>query len=132
MILIWAIPLSLVWVNFHLEIIVDRLKREFGVEANVGKPQVSYKETVTKSVDEDCKYAKQTGGHGQFAHVLIKVEPLETGGGYVFVNAITGGTIPKEYIPAVKKGIEEALNVGPCAGYPMVDLKVTLYRRKLS
>jgi elongation factor G len=113
--------------ELHLEIIVDRLKREFGVEANVGKPQVSYKETVTKTVDEDCKYAKQTGGHGQFAHVLIKVEPLEAGGGYVFVNAITGGTIPKEYIPAVKKGIEEALNVGPCAGYPMVDLKVTLY-----
>ncbi|HEY9161822.1 MAG TPA: elongation factor G [Desulfomonilia bacterium] len=113
--------------ELHLEIIVDRLKREFGVEANVGKPQVSYKETITKSVDEDCKYAKQTGGHGQFAHVLIKVEPIEAGGGYVFVNAITGGTIPKEYIPAVKKGIEEALNVGPCAGYPMVDLKVTLY-----
>jgi elongation factor G len=113
--------------ELHLEIIVDRLKREFGVEANVGKPQVSYKETITKTVDEDCKYAKQTGGHGQFAHVLIKTEPLEAGGGYVFVNAITGGTIPKEYIPAVKKGVEEALNVGPCAGYPMVDLKVTLY-----
>ncbi len=113
--------------ELHLEIIVDRLKREFGVEANVGKPQVSYKETITKTVDEDCKYAKQTGGHGQFAHVLIKVEPLEAGGGYVFVNAITGGTIPKEYIPAIKKGIEEGLNVGPCAGYPMVDLKVTLY-----
>jgi elongation factor G len=113
--------------ELHLEIIVDRLKREFGVEANVGKPQVSYKETITKTVDEDCKYAKQTGGHGQFAHVLIKVEPLEAGGGYVFVNAITGGTIPKEYIPAVKKGIEEALHVGPCAGYPMVDLKITLY-----
>jgi elongation factor G len=113
--------------ELHLEIIVDRLKREFGVEANVGKPQVSYKETITKTIDEDCKYAKQTGGHGQFAHVLIKVEPLETGGGYVFTNAITGGTIPKEYIHAVKKGIEEALNVGPCAGYPMVDLKVTLY-----
>jgi elongation factor G len=113
--------------ELHLEIIVDRLKREFGVEANVGKPQVSYKETITKTVDEDCKYAKQTGGHGQFAHVLIKAEPLEAGGGYVFVNAITGGTIPKEYIPAVKKGVEEALNVGPCAGYPMVDLKVTLY-----
>ena len=113
--------------ELHLEIIVDRLKREFGVEANVGKPQVSYKETITKAIDEDCKYAKQTGGHGQFAHVLIKSEPLEAGGGYVFVNAITGGTIPKEYIPAIKKGVEEALNVGPCAGYPMVDLKVTLY-----
>ena len=113
--------------ELHLEIIVDRLKREFGVEANVGKPQVSYKETITKTIDEDCKYAKQTGGHGQFAHVLIKSEPLEAGGGYVFVNAITGGTIPKEYIPAIKKGVEEALNVGPCAGYPMVDLKVTLY-----
>jgi elongation factor G len=113
--------------ELHLEIIVERLKREFGVEANVGKPQVSYKETITKTIDEDCKYVKQTGGHGQFAHVLIKVEPLEAGGGYVFVNAITGGTIPKEYIPAVRKGAEEALNVGPCAGYPMVDLKVTLY-----
>lgn len=113
--------------ELHLEIIVDRLKREFGVEANVGKPQVSYKETITKAIDEDCKYVKQTGGHGQFAHVLIKAEPLEAGSGYLFVNSITGGTIPKEYIPAVKKGVEEALNVGPCAGYPMVDLKVTLY-----
>jgi elongation factor G len=113
--------------ELHLEIIVDRLKREFGVEANVGKPQVSYKETITKIIDEECKYSKQTGGHGQFAHVLIKVEPQEVGGGYVFVNSITGGTIPKEYIPAVRKGIEEAINVGPCGGYPMVDLKVTLY-----
>jgi elongation factor G len=113
--------------ELHLEIIVDRIKREFGVEANVGKPQVAYKETITKTVEEECKYAKQTGGHGQFAHVLIRVEPQEPGFGFEFVNAITGGVIPREYIPAVKKGVEEALNLGPCAGYPLVDLKVTLY-----
>lgn len=113
--------------ELHLEIIVDRLKREFGVEANVGKPQVAYKETITRNVEEECKYSKQTGGHGQFAHVLIRVEPQEPGFGFEFVNAITGGVIPREYIPAVKKGVQEALNLGPCAGYPLVDLKVTLY-----
>jgi len=113
--------------ELHLEIIVDRLKREFGVEANVGKPQVAYKETITRVVEEECKYSKQTGGHGQFAHVLIRIEPQEPGFGFEFVNAITGGVIPREYIPAVKKGVEEALNLGPCAGYPLVDLKVTLY-----
>ena len=113
--------------ELHLEIIVDRLKREFGVEANIGMPQVAYKETITRAVDEEYKHAKQTGGHGQYAHVCIKVEPLEPGSGFEFVNNITGGVIPREYIPAVKKGVEEALNMGPCAGYPMVDIRIALY-----
>ena len=113
--------------ELHLEIVVDRLKREFSVDANIGKPQVAYHETITRSVEEELKYAKQTGGHGQFAHVLIKVEPLEPGSGLEFVNSITGGVIPREYIPAVKKGVEEAMQMGPCAGYPVMDIKVELY-----
>ena len=113
--------------ELHLEIIVDRLLREFKVEANVGKPQVSYKETITKSVNEDCKYARQSGGKGQYGHVKITVEPNEVGKGYEFVNNISGGSIPKEYIPAVDNGIQGAMQTGVLAGYNVVDVKVTLY-----
>jgi len=112
--------------ELHLEIIVDRLKREFGVEANIGKPQVAYRETITKTAQENLKYAKQTGGHGQYAHVVITIEPLEAGAGFDFANKITGGVIPREYIPAVKKGVEEALEIGPSAGYPVQDIQVSL------
>ncbi len=113
--------------ELHLEIIVDRLLREFKVEANVGKPQVAYKETIKKAVEQETKYARQTGGKGQYGHVKIKVEPNETGKGYEFVNAIVGGAIPKEYIPAVDAGIKGAMLSGVLAGYPVVDVKVTLY-----
>ncbi len=113
--------------ELHLEIIVDRLTREFKVEANVGKPQVSYKETIRKSADVDHKYARQSGGKGQYGHVKIKVEPNESGKGYEFINAIVGGAIPKEYIPAVDAGIQGAMQSGVLAGYNVVDLKVTLY-----
>jgi elongation factor G len=113
--------------ELHLEIIVDRLLREFHVEANVGKPQVSYKETIRKSAEQETKYARQTGGKGQYGHVKIRVEPNESGKGYEFVNAIVGGAIPKEYIPAVDQGIQGAMNAGVVAGYPVVDVKVTLY-----
>ena len=112
--------------ELHLEIIVDRLLREFKVEANVGKPQVSYKETVTRSIDEDCKYARQSGGKGQYGHVKITLEPNEAGKGYEFVNKVTGGNIPKEYIPAVDAGIQGAMQTGVLAGYNVVDVKVTL------
>ncbi len=113
--------------ELHLEIIVDRLLREFKVEANVGKPQVSYKETIRKAVDVENKYARQSGGKGQYGHVLIKVEPLEAGAGYEFVNKIVGGAIPKEYIPAVDAGIQGAMQAGVLAGYNVVDVRVTLY-----
>ncbi|MCL1866287.1 MAG: elongation factor G [Oscillospiraceae bacterium] len=113
--------------ELHLEIIVDRLLREFKVEANVGKPQVAYKETIRGSVEQDTKYARQSGGKGQFGHVKIKVEPNESGKGYEFVNKIVGGTIPKEYIPSVDAGIQGAMMAGVLAGYPVVDVKVTLY-----
>ncbi len=112
--------------ELHLEIIVDRLRREFSVDANVGKPQVAYRETISKTVSENVKYVKQTGGHGQYAHVVISVEPLEPASGFEFVNKIVGGVIPREYIPAVKKGIEEALHIGPIAGYPLQDMRVSL------
>ena len=112
--------------ELHLEIIVDRLLREFKVEANVGKPQVSYKETITKSADEDCKYARQSGGKGQYGHVKITIEPNEAGKGYEFVNKVVGGAIPKEYIPAVDAGIQGAMQSGILAGYNVVDVKVTL------
>ena len=112
--------------ELHLEIIVDRLLREFKVEANVGAPQVAYKETVRKKVEQDTKFARQTGGHGQYGHVVIKIEPNEPGKGYEFVNAITGGVIPKEYIPAVEAGIRSAMESGVLAGYNVVDVKVTL------
>ena len=113
--------------ELHLEIIVDRLLREFKVEANVGAPQVAYKETIKKAVDQDTKYARQSGGKGQYGHVKIHVEPNESGKGYEFVNAIVGGAIPKEYIPAVDAGIQGAMQAGVLAGYPVVDVKVTLY-----
>ena len=113
--------------ELHLEIIVDRLLREFKVEANVGKPQVSYKETITKSADEDCKYARQSGGKGQYGHVKITLEPNEAGKGYEFINKVVGGAIPKEYIPAVDAGIQGAMQSGVLAGYNVVDVKVTLY-----
>ena len=113
--------------ELHLEIIVDRLLREFKVEANVGAPQVAYKETIKKSVEQETKYARQSGGKGQYGHVRITVEPNESGKGYEFLNEITGGVIPKEYIPAVDAGIQGAMQAGVLAGYPVVDVKVTLY-----
>ncbi|WP_300343628.1 elongation factor G [uncultured Oscillibacter sp.] len=113
--------------ELHLEIIVDRLLREFKVEANVGAPQVAYKETIKKTVEQDTKYARQSGGKGQYGHVKIRVEPNESGKGYEFVNAIVGGAVPKEYIPAVDAGIQGAMNAGVVAGFPVVDVKVTLY-----
>ncbi|WP_207644736.1 elongation factor G [Caloranaerobacter ferrireducens] len=113
--------------ELHLEIIVDRLLREFKVEANVGKPQVAYKETITKAVDVEGKFVRQSGGRGQYGHVKIKMEPKERGTGYEFVNQIVGGVIPKEYIPAVDAGIQEAMLNGILGGYPVLDVKVTLY-----
>ena len=113
--------------ELHLEIIVDRLLREFKVEANVGAPQVAYKETVRKAVDQDTKYARQSGGKGQYGHVKIHVEPNESGKGYEFESKIVGGAVPKEYIPAIDAGIQGAMLSGVCAGYPVVDVKVTLY-----
>jgi len=113
--------------ELHLEIIVDRLLREFKVEGNVGAPQVAYKETIRKEVEQDTKYARQSGGKGQYGHVKIRVEPNEPGKGYEFVNAVVGGAIPKEYIPAVDAGIQGAMNAGVMAGYPVVDVKVTLF-----
>ena len=113
--------------ELHLEIIVDRLLREFKVEANVGAPQVAYKETIRKAVDQDTKYARQSGGKGQYGHVKIHVEPNESGKGYEFVNAVVGGAIPKEYIPAIDAGIQGAMLAGTVAGYPVVDVKVTLF-----
>ncbi len=113
--------------ELHLEIIVDRLLREFKVEANVGAPQVAYKETIRRLADVDCKYARQSGGKGQYGHVKIKLEPNEPGKGYEFINAVVGGSVPKEYIPAVDAGIQGAMLSGVLAGYPVVDCKVTLY-----
>jgi elongation factor G len=113
--------------ELHLEIIVDRLLREFKVEANVGAPQVAYKETIHGKADVDTKYARQSGGKGQYGHVKIRIEPNESGNGYEFINAVTGGTVPKEYIPAVDQGIQGAMQAGVLAGYPVVDVKVTLY-----
>ena len=113
--------------ELHLEIIVDRLLREFKVEANVGAPQGAYKETIRKAVDQDTKYARQSGGKGQYGHVKIHVEPNESGKGYEFVNAVVGGAIPKEYIPAIDAGIQGAMLSGTVAGYPVVDVKVTLF-----
>ena len=113
--------------ELHLEIIVDRLLREFKVEANVGAPQVAYKETIRKAVDQETKYARQSGGKGQYGHVKIHVEPNESGKGYEFLNKVVGGAIPKEYIPAIDAGIQGAMLAGTVAGYPVVDVKVTLY-----
>ncbi|HUT96341.1 MAG TPA: elongation factor G [Candidatus Paceibacterota bacterium] len=113
--------------ELHLEIIVDRMKREFKVEANVGRPQVAYKETIKKTAEAEGKYIRQSGGRGQYGHVWLKVEPLERGKGFEFLNEIRGGIIPSEYIPAIKKGAKEAMDRGVLAGYPLVDAKVTLY-----
>jgi elongation factor G len=114
--------------ELHLEIIVDRMKREFGVEANVGKPQVAYRETIRKNVDEaEGKFVRQSGGKGQYGHVVFKIEPNDAGKGFEFVDAIKGGVVPREYIPAVEKGVIEALNAGVMAGFPVVDVKVTLH-----
>jgi elongation factor G len=113
--------------ELHLEIIVDRMKREFKVEANVGKPQVAYRETIRGKVESEGKFVRQSGGRGQYGHVWLKLEPNETGKGYIFVNDVVGGTIPKEYIPAVDKGIREACQTGVIAGYPVVDVKITLF-----
>jgi len=113
--------------ELHLDIIVDRLKREFGVETNVGKPQVSYKETIENKAEAEGKYIKQSGGRGQYGHVKIKVEPKNRGEGFEFVNEIKGGVIPREYIPAVEKGVKEAMAKGVVAGYPLIDTKVILY-----
>jgi elongation factor G len=112
--------------ELHLEILVDRLMREFKVEANIGAPQVAYRETIRKSVKQEAKYVKQTGGRGQYGHVVIEVSPLEPGEGFKFENKIVGGVIPREYIPAVEKGIIEAMDNGIYAGYPVVDIKVAL------
>jgi len=113
--------------ELHLEIIVDRMKREFGVEANVGKPQVAYRETIRKTIEQEGKFVRQSGGRGQYGHVWLKIEPQESGAGYEFVNQIVGGVVPKEYIPAVDKGVQEQMQNGVIAGYPVVDVKVTLY-----
>ena len=113
--------------ELHLEIIVDRLLREFKVEANVGRPQVAYKETITKAADVDCKYARQSGGKGQYGHVKLKIEPNEPGAGFVFENTVVGGAIPKEYIPAVEAGVRSAMQNGVVAGYNVVDVKVNVY-----
>ncbi|HAU1190064.1 elongation factor G [Legionella pneumophila] len=113
--------------ELHLEIIVDRMKREFNVEANVGKPQVAYRETLKQAIEQEGKFVRQSGGRGQYGHVWLKIEPQEPGKGYEFINAIVGGVIPKEYIPAVDKGIQEQMQNGVIAGYPVVDVKVTLF-----
>jgi elongation factor G len=112
--------------ELHLEIIVDRLLREFKVDANVGKPQVAYKETVRKAVEQESKFIRQTGGRGQYGHVVLRVEPLEPGGGFQFVDGTKGGVIPREYIPAIQKGVKEAMESGVLAGYPVVDVKSTV------
>ncbi|KAF0590289.1 MAG: translation elongation factor EF-G [Candidatus Campylobacter infans] len=113
--------------ELHLEIIVDRMLREFKVEAEVGKPQVAYRETIKNSVEQEYKYAKQSGGRGQYGHVFLRIEPVEAGSGFVFINDIKGGVVPKEYIPAVEKGCQEALQNGVLAGYPVEDIKITLF-----
>jgi len=113
--------------ELHLEIIIDRLMREFKVEANVGKPQVAYKETITAKAQAEGKYIRQTGGRGQYGHCWLSVEPLEPGSGFIFENKIVGGVVPKEYIPAIEKGVREAMELGVLAGYPVIDIKVTLF-----
>jgi elongation factor G len=113
--------------ELHLDIIVDRMRREFKVDANIGKPQVAYRETIRTTVNQEGKFVRQTGGRGQYGHVYVKIEPQEPAAGYEFVNAIVGGVVPKEYINAVDKGIKEQMENGVIAGYPVVDVKVTLY-----
>jgi elongation factor G len=113
--------------ELHLEIIVDRMKREFKVEANVGKPQVAYRETIRGTVESEGKFVRQSGGRGQYGHCWLKIEPNTQGAGYEFVNGVVGGAIPREFIPAIDKGIQEAVNTGVIAGYPVVDVKVTVF-----
>ena len=113
--------------ELHLDIIIDRLRREFAVDANIGKPQVAYRETVGRMIEQEYKHAKQTGGRGQYGHVHLRVEPSEPGAGFEFVDAIKGGSVPKEYIPAVRKGVSEAMEAGVVAGYPVIDVKTTLF-----
>jgi elongation factor G len=113
--------------ELHLDIIIDRMRREFNVTANVGNPQVAYRETIRKKVEQEGKFIRQSGGRGQYGHVWLRVEPLEPGAGYEFVNEVVGGTVPKEFIPAVDKGVQEQLESGVLAGYPLVDIKVTLF-----
>ena len=113
--------------ELHLDIIVDRMKREFNVQANVGAPQVAYRETITKTVEQETKFVRQSGGRGQYGHVFLRLEPQEKGKGFEFVNEITQGRIPKEYIPAIEKGCREALDSGAVAGYPLVDIKVAVF-----
>jgi elongation factor G len=113
--------------ELHLEIIVDRMRREFGVDANVGAPEVSYRETIRTAVSQEAKFVRQTGGRGQYGHVCLRIEPREAGAGYEFVNEVVGGTVPKEYIPAVDKGVREAMANGVIAGFPVVDVRVALY-----
>src|SRR5690606_730206 len=112
--------------ELHLDILVDRMKREFKVEANIGQPQVAYRETITRKSDKDYSHKKQSGGSGQFARVKFTVEPGEVGKGFEFVNSIVGGAIPREYIPGVQKGMESVMGAGPLIGFPVVDVKVTL------
>ena len=118
--------------ELHLDVIVDRMKREFKVEANVGKPQVAYRETIRKTVEQEGKFVRQSGGRGQYGHVWLRIEPQEPGAGYEFVDEIVGGVVPREYIPAVDKGVQEQMENGVLAGYPVVDVKVTLLRRLVS
>jgi elongation factor G len=113
--------------ELHLDIIVDRMKREFKVDANVGKPQVAYRETIRQAVKQEGKFVRQSGGRGQYGHVFLEIEPQPPGSGYEFVNAIVGGVVPREYIPAVDRGIQEQMENGVIAGYPVVDCRVTLY-----
>jgi elongation factor G len=113
--------------ELHLEVIIDRMMREYKVEANVGNPQVAYRESISQPSDIDSKFVRQSGGKGQYGHVKVRFEPMEQGAGFEFVNATVGGTVPKEYVPAVEQGIREAMETGVVAGYPVVDLKATLY-----
>jgi elongation factor G len=113
--------------ELHLDIIVDRMKREFGVEANIGKPQVAFRETIRKTVEQEGKFVRQTGGRGMYGHVWLKLEPLPGGSGYEFENAVVGGVVPREYISAIDKGIQEQLENGVISGFPLVDIKVTLF-----
>jgi elongation factor G len=113
--------------ELHLEIIIDRMRREFAVEANVGKPQVAYRETIRRAVEQEGKFVRQTGGRGQYGHVFLRIEPLAPGLGYEFVNGIVGGVVPKEYVPAVDKGVREQMMNGVVAGYPVVDCRVTIF-----
>ena len=113
--------------ELHLDIIIDRMKREFDVECNVGSPQVAYRESISSAVTHETKYVKQSGGRGQYGHVFLRIEPLERGAGFEFVDEIKGGVVPKEFIPAVQKGVEDSLEGGVLAGYPMIDVRVALY-----